>query len=907
MCDMSIKYKQEEYYDINAIEERLSKALGSDSWENIKKTDLGQNLIAFGANVVHMDAMAFFTGLNQMFKSTVSLQGYLEEIAKSKGVIPKTYISANLTITLYAKTSIQSFLPMDLSLKVGGKTFYNVDDVTIGTSTSPTTVVLYEGNVVREASSAGRPAGNSWSYTQFKAVQSEKIGDRVVRKYIILPREVFVDSIIVESSVSWDVPFLRWNRVKTWYGVRQSDRAWKLGKDYLGRYIIEFGDGVYGREYPTSEIVGIRYILSGGSGIQVADFAGIKLYKQDINDVSESFVIGGVSDLVDGQSEVNMGDLHLEIEESDNARESLITEDDHKNYLESRADVLYANIKAERHSNPPNIKYFNTVRYFVKPNSDGGTFNNSDILNVLGKRGLKTVEYENIPAKRTNFNVTVVFRALAGFIPSAVQSQIQSVISQEFDWSGLGFNETISEERVYSLIKDVQGLDLQSLDVSVEYVKTNELNGSNLFVFHTNEVVPLRFYPKRFRLFLDSDSLVMSARDNGAGALYGDVKNRERFYMTTMTESNTFGVGGLVLIGSGTSEFFAIDVRKAEGGVSKVVFPSNVSASCWCDRYNEIVTLENVSGWKIRAYSFPESFLDIEGFNYVQLSDVYTFSMPSKEIALSTPAGAVGVYAVTYFDGYIYVVWQMGSGNHRLYRYRVMSSSIDTEDLNYNGVGYLDLSEKPVVSIIAVDSGLSNGSSVLVISTEGVSGESGLDVVVDFDLSDECVFELDFFRDSVAAQFTLPVSWGGLSTSNGYVYSVVSSLDFSNPVLVRLGSMGNDGSCVIKILSDDSVAGLVSAVYSIYNAVADVFAYSKTEYKLYKVGFDGSQVPPIVRAGQGSGDLTSVAKLADIRYDILQLVFASTVTGTLRYESETDLAFVDEEMSVLGELIIYQG
>jgi len=199
---MSGIFKQKDYYNLSEIEARLANTLSSEEWENIKKTDIGQNLLRVGANIVHLDAMAFFTGLDQMFKSTVTMSGYLEEIAKSKGIVPKTYISANITLSLYSLASTRSFLPMDFSVQVGGNTFYNVGDVTIGQSSNPTTLVVYEGSVVREASEAGRPQGSSWTYSQFGAVQSERIGDRVVRKYIILPRETYVDSVIVESGVS---------------------------------------------------------------------------------------------------------------------------------------------------------------------------------------------------------------------------------------------------------------------------------------------------------------------------------------------------------------------------------------------------------------------------------------------------------------------------------------------------------------------------------------------------------------------------------------------------------------------------------------------------------------------------------------------------------------------------------
>jgi hypothetical protein len=913
---MAIEYKQEEYYSLDAIEARLSMALGSDAWENVKKTDLGQNLIKFASNAIHMDAMAFFTGLNQMFRSTVTQQGYMEEIAKSNGVIPKTYISANITVSLYSKDNIRSFLPLDFCMQVGGKKFYNVTDITIGTSSNPTTLVLYEGSAIREASEAGQALGVSWTYTKYKAVQSEKIGDRIVRKYLLLPRELYVDSLIVESSVDWDVPFIRWNKVKTWHGVKNTDRAWKLGKDMLGRYTVEFGDGIYGREYPTSDIVGIRYILSSGSGVTVDNFNSFKIYGQDINDLSTTFTVGSISNLVDGTSEINMSDLNLEIEQAQNTRDSLINEDDYKNYLTSRADVLFANVQAERHNNPPNIEYFNTVKYMIKPNAPGGLFNDAEILEYLGKKGLKTVEFMKTNVKIGKFNITVKFEALAGFTPSGINSQIQSILTNAFSWTSLGFEETLSRERVYSLIKDIDGLNTQTLEISVEYIYTNEQSGDTSFSFINGSEVELRFYPRRFKMYMESDALISGtiARDNGSGKLYGDFTDLERFNISGTDEGmypNSFCFGGLMFMCSGTSdEAFIVDIRKQNGAVSKLKFKDIVLNSTWCDRYNELVTIEystSLDTYYLRSYTFPESFFDMGGFSYIQLVDIHEYTTTKKELVLDKPVGSLLPTCSVYNDSYIYVVWSISGGYSSLYRYRTMAGGFESRDLAYNGTGFLELSEKVCKSLVCIQDAFRTNQNVLFIATgEGSTNQTCLDCVIDFDRADICVYEKDFFRITLSSLYTLPLKFGSLSTDGDSLYAPLTSTNTGGKTaIVKLYSLNEDGTCNIKQLSDASVDKLMNASYYIYNSSAKVYTYSGDTYKLYTVDFDALNVAPTKRAGVSVGNSTSIKKIADIDYDMMKLVLALDIEGELRYESENPLVYEKEEMPILNTVTIY--
>jgi hypothetical protein len=317
------------------------------------------------------------------------------------------------------------------------------------------------------------------------------------------------------------------------------------------------------------------------------------------------------------------------------------------------------------------------------------------------------------------------------------------------------------------------------------------------------------------------------------------------------------------------------------------------------------MTVEQVGGTiRLRAYAFPQSFFDINGFNYIQLSDLYTYTSVKKERTITPPSGSSGLECITHFDGYIYVVWNMTTGNSRLYRYRVMAGGIEDVDTGYNVDGYVALTDKPVRAIVGIENAV-GGSNALFISTDSTGkNESGLDVVLDFDSATSAVFEADFFRTSLSG-YAFPFPWYGLTTDGTNLYAIIAPTEqASKTILIRLSVMNLDGTCTVRILSTNNVDGFRGVVHSLYNSVSEVFAYSVTEFGVYKVRFDDLNVSPIKRAGNAQGDVTSITKIATINYDMQEVLFDYSLTGVLKYESENDLTFENEEMPILDTLSV---
>lgn len=909
---MPTDFKQEEYYDIDAIKARLRSVLGSDQWENIKDTDLGESLIALAANTIHQDAMAFFGGLDQMFKSTATLSGYLEEIAKSNGVIPETFVSSSVTVTLYSTGSAKSYAPMDFSFNFAGTIFYNIVDITIGDISNPTTVVLYEGSVIRQASAVGTSPGRLWSYEQLQSPVAVRVGEKVVRYYQVLPKNVFAESIMVETTQSYAIPFTRWQKVVSWYNQTPTSKAWVLDKDYIGRYRAEFGDGVYGLQYPTEDVVGIRYILSGGEGIIVNDLSTYKINYQDVNDITALFIVTKVGQVVDGQSEVNLDDLNLQIEAAQNSRNAIIDELDHKAYLDGRADVNASAVVFERKANPPNIEYFNTVRYAIKSNTEGGSFNDASIQIDLAENGIQTTEYALTDALYRKFNIGVLFSVLTGFDNSVVQSQIESKLQEEFQWSALGFDENITQSRIYDLLRDIEGLDISSLLITIESVQLdNDITGIVPFDFTNGEVQQLDFVPRRYRMKLTFDELVAGviARDNSDGEIWGDLDGIGNFSnASTAIQRSSVVVNNMLFMGGVPSTSLRLlDMRKSTGGLSTVILENAVWGLAWVDRYSELASIE-VTGpnWYIRTYEFPEEFFDPTSFSYLQLTGSFSPSK-DKELLITIPAGFNSVLGFVYHDSYLYLLLNNNTtGNHRLIRHRITADQIDTQDLTYNSTGYLDLGavSKSYRNMVVQPAAFGTDENVIFIASNGQGtpdDESGIDAIRKFDISDECFFEDDFFALTFPEPtYTLPIDWNGLTTDGTNLYGI--RVDGANTIITRIYQIQSDGSALIKNISDISKQNYHMVAYNNFAGSIKIHLYDDSDKKVYTIDWDTTDDVPAERAGDGTtGSVNSLTLTANVNYALKRISYVDGGTNAeLSYQSEEELIYENFQMAVLS-------
>lgn len=910
---MGVEFKQQDFYDIDAIQERLSAVLGSDAWQNLQNTDIGKQLIQVCANTIHLDAMAFFNGLNQVFKSTVSEKGYLEEIAKSKGVIPRTYTSATLSVSIvYNITSEANYAPMDLSVEVQGKRFYNIVDVKLIQNT-PQVITLHEGQVVREANTGGKPSAFAWSYGVQATIQSELVGNKEVRKYLILPTNVLVDSITVDSAINFSSPQTRWGKTESWFDNNQTSRVWKLGKDYVGRYLVNFGDGVYGRKYVTTEIMGIKYLLSSGAGVSVTNYNTVKVYSQDVYDVSGNYTVSVIG-FADGASEISLSDLAQEIEVSENKRKALIQDTDYENYLESRSDVLFASVQTERKNSPPNIEFFNTVKYCIKPIAENSGYNDADIQEYLTKHGLETVDFMNMPTEKAKFSLGIQFGVLTGYTFATVQSAIQTIVEGAFTWNTLGFGEVITYERVFALISGVEGLNLSTLNIQVFYIDTDKDTGDTELTVHENDLVTLRFYPKRFRLYIKSTDFTTDARDDSNGNIYGDIAGGEAFDVTdklNMMRTST-NIGGMVVLGTGSVPKL-IDLRKATGGVSNVQTGYNVVCSTWCETYKELLSIEVATTPRIRAYNVQDGFVEIGGRVYLQNVSDYTFRTSTKELNIGSLPAGTSIACCTYLDNYLYIAFTVDSAASFIKRYHITNTDI-VEDTYYNdGVGFITLSGKPVLQMVGTMYGFNTGKAVLYMVTDnsGAPTESGLDIITEVNDTIHCNYEPDFFNgdahDVFATKGYTGITWGGISTDGQNLYCVLDCTESNNKTkIVKLYSMSDIGLFNIVDLSDNSIEGLCGPVFYLYNGVAKVYAYSTGMFNYYSVPYNGNVSVPVKRAGQNvTGNSTSIVKVGELYYDTMTLKYLKDMVCTLMYEVEDEtLTFSSVEIVSLDSLEI---
>lgn len=889
-----MSFVQSDFYDVETIKTRLSQALSTEEWENIKQTDLGQALLAFGANVIHQEAMAFYTGFDQFFKSTVTLKGYLEALAKSSGVVPKTFSSASLSLTLTASQN-RTYGPLDFSAEVSGTRFFNLSDITI--STSPTTIVLYEGVVVREASSAGITPFYSWSYSQMSAPISVLVGSQVIRKYVVLPDNIFLISLIVESTPALNIVPVRWIKVDSWFDQTAISKAYVLEKDYLGRYKVVFGDGIYGLPYPSSEIVIVRYLLSQGANVSISDYntSNIKIYNQDFSEITSLFTVSSSSTFSPGFSEINFDDLKLEIEQKQSSRDVLVRLEEYENYLIGRSDVLAAVVIAERDADPPNVEYFNTVRYACKPTVEGVLFNNTDIQNYFSRYGLETVDFMKTDPLIGLFNVQILVTALPGYSIGTVVASVTSILTDAFSWNSLGFQEKLTTSRIYNLLAGIEGINLASLEITVYPIYTDTTTGVIEFDYTNANVIYLPFIPRRYKIFVECDEFgpIANRRDNGMGYIYGDFVGEERLTNTNVTAPNFLNISNMLFICNGSTTGRLIDLRNSQGATSSLTFSNNVFGIAWDSYYKRLISVESNTGtYYIRTMPLPNEVFDPEGYTYLQLNPIVPLTSHTIDFNVTPPANTDGVSAIVYYGFYIYILWHLSSGNHRIVRYRVTQSAIDTADALWgNGSGYIETSTKDYYGGAVIEN-IFYDEDVLFLASE-----SGIDAIRDFNTIIPS-YQSDFFNDAT--------KYVGISADNvnKALYVTVS---MAYDVTEKITAISVSGTGTVRVLSNGSIVNLVGGALVTSNDEIKYYVCSTSRHIVCSSNYDDSGEPMVLRAGQNgsAGTTNSIQELAVVNYPIKQIDFSKSVTNCKVYfVPEDEVEYVGFQMPILNLLSV---
>lgn len=263
---------------------------------------------------------------------------------------------------------------------------------------------------------------------------------------------------------------VKWTRLSDWFeDAETTTTAFMFKYDKYGRYYIEFSNT---RDIPTSiDVINVYIIVSSGvNGYMSADLIntpitdlivksnGSALSTSCYTITNSASTIGGSSpETIDEIRDSTIGSLHSQYRS--------VTKNDYVSFLESRADIVQANVWGEQEQNPSGaVQDYNKVYISVIPSEwcdstitivpSTGTVPTSavsfvttwsdDISEYLKPRKIITVYEEFVVPELLYFSFTIGLKIKTNYTYSDVLQDVKDKITYYFNSYNRSFSEQIS-------------------------------------------------------------------------------------------------------------------------------------------------------------------------------------------------------------------------------------------------------------------------------------------------------------------------------------------------------------------------------------------------------------------------------------------------------------------------------
>lgn len=263
---------------------------------------------------------------------------------------------------------------------------------------------------------------------------------------------------------------VKWTRLSDWFeDAETTTTAFMFKYDKYGRYYIEFSNT---RDIPTSiDVINVYIIVSSGvNGYMSADLINTPITDLIIKSngsalsttcytvTNSASTIGGSSpETIDEIRDSTIGSLHSQYRS--------VTKNDYISFLESRVDIVQANVWGEQEQNPSGaVQDYNKVYISVIPSEwcdstitivpSTGTVPTSavsfvttwsdDISEYLKPRKIITVYEEFVVPELLYFSFTIGLKIKTNYTYSDVLQDVKDKITYYFNSYNRSFSEQIS-------------------------------------------------------------------------------------------------------------------------------------------------------------------------------------------------------------------------------------------------------------------------------------------------------------------------------------------------------------------------------------------------------------------------------------------------------------------------------
>lgn len=428
----------------------LRDSLNSNTWNQIKNALLGQELIAFGTEVLYLNALLYEALTDPLFidKATIA---QLKASAHLYNVPIDNYKPGYIKIKIKSAQVPKTYAPFTIKMNVGGSVFTNIEFVSDANE-----ITLYQGYVYT-TTSFGRSSDSQniapvttdayKMWTKFSELSSGinystyvKLGEKCcsasVRVFYRKTGQGLPYTYYQESFVSPTAPM---------YKVLQ-------GRD--GSLNVIFGDGIWARLFDTSydwQIFWLDYnittfrITSGNlvdlNGTSNREL-GYDLYLPEQKDEFDNAPVGIYVLSYEQGFEADEAYYRQQLKHAIAQKGLVVSKEQLKGYVNGFEGVLDCN---------PLLTGVNDITVYVKPTVQTDRYF-SNIEEHLRLYGEMCINYHVVPADWYKFSVV-----LASVAPLSIaeKQQIVNQIEDQFSYAKLKFDEVISARYIAEVASSI--------------------------------------------------------------------------------------------------------------------------------------------------------------------------------------------------------------------------------------------------------------------------------------------------------------------------------------------------------------------------------------------------------------------------------------------------------------------
>jgi len=283
--------------------------------------------------------MSYYVNMvaNEMFLDSASNRSSIASIAKHLGYVPTSAKSATATVTLNLTTSNAPSVNTVFTLPVGSKFTATGSD---STSYDFTTMNAY---------STVPANGVDVTFPITGVVLNE--GKRTTKNYVVdtnnlgqrfeLQPNVDISTLTVKiqnsSTDSATETYTQFDEIST---LTSTSKIYFLEEVENGKYLISFGDGIFGKKLSTGNVIQLTYVIGtgiGSNGIGTTDVSGSRSFElsTSVTGISSTEVIVTSSTTGGADSETNES-IKFFAPKSFQTQKRTVTANDYKTFIQNK-------------------------------------------------------------------------------------------------------------------------------------------------------------------------------------------------------------------------------------------------------------------------------------------------------------------------------------------------------------------------------------------------------------------------------------------------------------------------------------------------------------------------------------------------------------------------------------------